>query len=115
MFPKSLAMCALVASILVPAAASAAPGYVANSTKMRAGPDMGFPAVAMLRRGADVEIHGCLANRSWCDVEFRGDRGWLPANALLGESTRGREPVTTMNIDLGTQRFNLDEYWDTNY
>jgi uncharacterized protein YraI len=101
--------------MLIPAAASAATGYVSGRTKMRAGPDSGYPTVATIRRGEGVTIHGCLSNRSWCDVGFKGERGWLPADSILGKTVRGRVPVATMDSGVNTMRFNLDEYWDTNY
>ena len=82
---------------------------------MRAGPDSGYPTVAVVHRGEGVTIHGCLQDRSWCDVGFEGQRGWLPAQSIMGETVRGRVPVSTMDRDFGTERFNLDGYWDTYY
>jgi uncharacterized protein YraI len=115
MFRKYATAGLLAAAVLIPALAQAATGYVSSRTRMRAGPDNGYPAVATVRRGEGVEIHACLADRSWCDVGYHGERGWLPARNIMGESVRGRVPVATINRGLDTTRFNLDAYWDTYY
>lgn len=114
---KSLAIGIIFAAVLLPTMASAAPatGYVGSRTKIFAGPDAGYPVVSVVRSGEGVEIHGCLADRSWCDVGFMHTRGWMRARALLADSIRGRIPVSTADGDYGTTRFNLDEYWDTHY
>ena len=115
MLRKAFAIGVIAAITLAPVAASAATGYVEGRVKMHAGPDEGYPTVAVVRRGEGVEIHGCLDDRSWCDVGFNGQRGWLPAQSIMGETVRGRVPVATMENGPATLRFNLDEYWDTNY
>jgi uncharacterized protein YraI len=82
---------------------------------MRAGPDVGYPMVMVVQRNEMVDIHGCLPNHAWCDVGIHGERGWLPAKAILSDSIRGRVPVATYNQGIPTRRFNLDEYWDSHY
>jgi uncharacterized protein YraI len=107
-----------VASVLLAsAAASAATGYVSGRTKMRAGPDNGYPVVDTIRRGEGLTLHGCLSDWSWCDVGYRGARGWVPANRILGETVSGRVPVVSNGPSIGVSilGFNLDQYWDTYY
>jgi len=114
---KRFAISLFVASLLVPALASAATGYVSGRTNMRAGPDTGYPVVDTVRRGEGVVLHGCLRDWSWCDVGFRGNRGWMIGSRILGETVSGRVPVVANGSRLGINvlGFHLDEYWDTNY
>jgi len=105
------------AAALTPTLAEAATGYLSGRTKMRAGPDHGYPTVAVIRRGEGVVIHGCLADKSWCDVSFEGERGWMPTDKLMDETVKGRVPVVSPRgrQTFGTVHFNLDQYWDTYY
>jgi uncharacterized protein YraI len=118
MLNKALTIAAVVAALFPAVVLADAPatGYVGGRTKIYAGPDTGYPVVSMVRRGEGVEIHGCLSDRSWCDVGFMHTRGWMSGRSILGDSVRGRVPVSTMdNSNYGDTRFNLDEYWDTHY
>lgn len=47
---------------------------IASDVNMRAGPSNGQPVVATLARGSAVEVIEC---RAWCEVIFRGQRGWV--------------------------------------
>jgi uncharacterized protein YraI len=115
---KSVALGALViAAVVAPSLAFASSGYVSSRTAMRAGPDNGYPTVAVVRKGEGVELHACLSDWSWCDVGFNGQRGWLRADKIMGETVSGRVPVARAGRDLGieTRGYNLDQYWDTHY
>jgi uncharacterized protein YraI len=68
--------------IAAPATALAARGYATASVNMRAGPSTQFPVVTTIPDNARVTIHGCLDNRSWCDVTWHRNRGWVSANYL---------------------------------
>lgn len=114
---KALSIGMLLASVvLAPSLAfGAATAYVEGRTKMYSGPDTDYPTVATVRRGEGVVIHGCLRNREWCDVGFRGERGWMRADRIEDRTVRGRVPLLSSGRELPTVRFQLDEYWDTNY
>jgi len=72
-----LRVAAICAALAVPAAAWAAEGFATANVNMRSGPSTRYPAVTLIPAGESVEIHGCLADRPWCDVSFYGGRGWV--------------------------------------
>src|SRR5258708_9398761 len=78
-------LCAAMLSLLCVSAASAIEGYVIGDVELRAGPDPGYPAVAMLSDGTPGAILGCVGNWSWCDVATSIDPGWVPAGFLQQE------------------------------
>lgn len=87
---------ALVAGLLaigltLPDTARAADGYTTGNVNMRTGPGVNYPRIAVIPRGADVTIRGCVRNHRWCDVAWRGWRGWVSARYLVW--TRYRRPI----------------------
>jgi len=58
---------------------------------MRTGPGVNYPRIAVIPRGAAVTIRGCVRNHRWCDVAWRGWRGWVSARYLVW--TRYRRPI----------------------
>jgi uncharacterized protein YraI len=104
--------------LLAPALAQAAEGYSTANVNMRAGPSTGYPAVAVIPAGESVEIHGCLADVPWCDVEFYGGRGWVASRyvQVLYQSRRvyvGPEYYRPLGIP--TVVFSVGNYWDRYY
>ncbi len=98
-------------------AASADPGYINAGVNLRAGPGTDFPRITTLQRGRQVEVRGCIQSREWCDVSFRGGRGWVSARYLdinfqgsrrgyWGNRQRARMPIIS---------WNMNSYWDENY
>jgi hypothetical protein len=61
---------------------------IKSDVNMRAGPSNTQPVVATLARGSAVELLEC---RAWCEVIFRGQRGWV-YKGFVGatETARGR-------------------------
>ena len=53
------------------------PAIAGRDTVMRAGPLAGYPQIRRLPQGEPVRLHGCLPDRSWCDVGHGNDRGWI--------------------------------------
>jgi len=53
---------------------------VERSAKLRSGPGSQYRALAVVRRGAVVDLSGCTAN--WCEVSWRGRRGYLALSVL---------------------------------
>ena len=64
-----------------------------------------------------MEIHGCLQNGGWCDVSWRGKRGWVEAAALECNNTGERMPLsaTIARSNFPVVAFEFKSYWDTNY
>ena len=73
-----------------------------------------FPVVSDVRRGAIVGVHGCLDDWSWCDVTYRTDRGWIPADALhIGQ--HGQSGAVAANSDIEVTAFTFEPYWRSHY
>lgn len=98
-----------------PASAQLAPGMVRTAVTLRAGPDVGFPAVDRIPRGAEVVVHGCLREGTWCDVSFGRERGWIAAVALdyFRDGRYVHLPVYPVSVPVVT--FAFDFYWGHYY
>jgi uncharacterized protein YraI len=104
------------AAFLAPGAASAATGYITNDTSLLAGPSPDFPPVAQIGAGAEVDVHGCLAGFSWCDVSLSPARGWVSGEDLevLFQTRRVRVTQVTPAV-VPAVTFSVVTYWDENY
>lgn len=98
----------LLLAILValPSVARAQLDTTLRATMLRAGPDDAFPAVSRLRNGANLHVFGCVADRSWCDVQYGRRRGFLPRADIRPSPRLDRAPA----VD-----FSVAEYWDAHY
>jgi uncharacterized protein YraI len=86
--------------------AYATDGQVVDRADLLAGPAENFPNVRPLPEGAQVEVHGCLQNMRWCDVTWRGKRGWVDSMKIAYAGERMQVP---------TVAFDCAKYWDTHY
>jgi uncharacterized protein YraI len=104
-------------SFLTTISAFAADGYVTGDVNLRAGPDAGYPSVAMLSDGAPVVIEGCVDGWAWCDVVAGADRGWVAGNFLQEEYQGQRVLVPQYGVQIGIPivSFEFGSYWDTYY
>lgn len=108
----------LVLPMLAPTqAAHAADGKLAVAAQMHAGPGYNYPEVRRLAKDLSVNIHGCLKSSDWCDVTWRGNRGWVPASAVDARRNTERFPVKDYGAKMGVPEvtFQLNSYWDANY
>ncbi|GAA0302109.1 hypothetical protein GCM10009087_09830 [Sphingomonas oligophenolica] len=107
-----------LAALAVPAAPALAQhamvGYTIRSTSMRAGPDFDYPIVRRIARNARVDVYGCLRDRSWCDVGYRYDRGWIFGRDLVVDD-RGRRRGIVDYSGIGVLSFIFGSYWDSHY
>jgi uncharacterized protein YraI len=113
-----LRICATGLLLLLPAIASAAEGYSTANVNMRAGPSTSYPAVAVIPLGESVEIHGCLADVPWCDVEFYGGRGWVAGRYVQAVYQSRRVyvgPEYYRPLGIPTVVFSVGNYWDRYY
>ena len=124
-FP-AIALATLIStSAFVSTSAFAASGAMTAGASMYAGPGSRYPEVIHLARGLSVTIHGCLRTWQWCDVSWRGDRGWVPAEALQYREGDRSLPVdalrgdtarsNTVQASLPVIAFDIQNYWDANY
>ncbi|WP_421849927.1 SH3 domain-containing protein [Novosphingobium sp.] len=99
---------------LAPAAAQSIHGYTSGPTRLYSGPLRDYPSVRTLRRGSMVNLQGCLRDWSWCDVTYRGDRGWIAGDALR-ISHDGRRRGIASGMGIGVTTFLFGSYWDNHY
>jgi uncharacterized protein YraI len=103
--------------LAAPAAALAARGEATTNVNMRAGPGTEYPAVSLIPADARIDIHGCLKDGAWCDVSWRGNRGWVDARYL--DYFRGGHYVYLPDyvniIDVPLVTFSLGDYWNDYY
>ncbi len=113
---KYVLTAALVAAVLpvTPAMARPAQGYTVRSTMLQAGPDRDYPTVRRLRANVGVTVYGCLRNWSWCDVDYRYDRGWVRGRDIA-VSYRGRRSSIQPYMGIGILSFMFGTYWDNHY
>ena len=55
---------------------------VTNNLNLRAGPSITSGVLKVLPSGGRVDVLGCSADGSWCEVRFEGDGGWASARYL---------------------------------
>lgn len=108
----------LAAGALAPAMAEAAVrGFATGDVNLRAGPGTNYPVVTTLEAGDRVTIFGCVRGYSWCDVNWRGFRGWVSARYLDSyfDDRRVRLPSYAARIDIPIITFTLGDYFDRYY
>jgi uncharacterized protein YraI len=118
MIYKILGAVALLSTLAMPGVASAASSAIATSdVNLRAGPSISYPAVNVVGSGDGVRVYGCLSSRSWCDVAYAGQRGWMSSNYLAfvdnGRRYTGTRAITALRSPVVS--FSFGNYWDTHY
>ncbi len=119
MIKSTLATAAILvgASLFASAPASAMPGYTSARVQVKAGPDLAYPTVGAIKRGAPLRINGCLRDWSWCEVTARKDRGWVRGD-LIAADYRGRRVNVVQvapRMSLPVISFSFRSYWDNHY
>jgi len=111
---KYVALCAGAFLAFASGSASAANVVTTDAVHMLAGPNENYPQVMRLSASRPVTLHGCLPSFEWCDVEWRGNRGWVPAGAL---ATSENQSIAADGPSLGVPRvrFDVKTYWEQNY
>lgn len=103
--------------LVFPAAAMAEEAYTTTAVNLRAGPDADYPLVRWVPEGTAVEVHGCLSDYRWCDIEVFGDRGWMSASYLVYPYQSSQVPILSYGAVIGLPilGFSIDSYWDDHY
>jgi uncharacterized protein YraI len=100
-----------------PASAAPANAYTTVTTAERAGPGTRYPVVAYIPAGASIRVYGCVAGAAWCDVSWRGDRGWVRGSSIQVVWRGKRNPVASFYRQLGIPIivFGFGDYWNDHY
>jgi uncharacterized protein YraI len=95
----------------------AQPAFTATAVHLRAGPALDYPVVAVLPKGYQVAVQGCLSDYSWCDVFAGPERGWIYAAHIHHPYQNTHVPVLTYGavIGVGVLTFVLNDYWPLYY
>ena len=117
---RSLILTALTLSLgaTLPSVADAAPGFATGNVNMRSGPSTQYPRITTLPEGVRVDIRGCMTSRNWCDVVWRGYRGWVSASYLQSTYSQRRVPVGPRYyrpLGIPSITFSIDRYWRDHY
>jgi len=102
----------LALGLMLPGAAMAASSaIVTTDLNVRTGPGPDYQRYGTIPAGDQVTVYGCLAGYNWCDVDWRGGRGWVSGNYLL---TLGREyyrrPLSSVGVYVGVPAIGFDPY-----
>ncbi len=101
----------------LPVLAQAASVFVTRGVNLRAGPDSGYPVVAALQPGVQVDLVGCVQGWSWCDVSVNGYRGWVYGEYIQSPYQTQQVPVMSYGGQLGVPVvvFSFTTYWNNYY
>ncbi len=107
----------LALAVWLPLAAAAEEAFTVRDTDVFAGPSSEYPPIGQLPVNAGVEVFGCLADWSWCDVGFGADRGWIYAGDIVVPYDNQRVAIIEYGprIHLPVVAFSLTAYWDEHY
>jgi len=103
--------------LALPIAAIAQQAFTTRTVSVRAGPNNAYPVVAQVGGGAPMQVMGCVADWSWCDVLYAGLRGWVYGPYLTYAYRGGSVPLYTYAPSLGIPivTFAVGPYWDRYY
>ncbi len=104
----------LVALAATPALAAPLSGYVTANVNERSGPSTSYPPIVVIPAGSRITIYGCLSDRSWCDISWGPNRGWMYSAYLQVTYNARRVPLRTYS-GIPFLSFNFGTYWDNHY
>ncbi len=108
----------LVAGLAASAAqAQSRTAYAVTHANLRAGPAIDYPRIGSVPDGARLDIYGCVDDWSWCDVQWRGERGWISAGLIEYDYSGRRVGVSGHGAQIGLPIlvFAFDSYWSSHY
>lgn len=85
LIPTCLAALGLVALPAVAAAQTMA--LATTDVNMRAGPGTGHAVVGVIPSQHPAVVHGCIADRTWCEVSYGPMTGWSRTRYLALDAT----------------------------
>lgn len=79
---RLLASALLAATVFVAGAAQARPAFLIDTDSIHTGPGFDYERLTRVPENARVEVHTCTASYEWCQVSWRGVRGWMDGEQL---------------------------------
>jgi uncharacterized protein YraI len=103
--------------LAAPDSAFAYQAFVTTGASLQAGPGDDYPPVADISGGEPVELYGCIGGYAWCDIAFRGYRGWFSGRLLTYPYEGQRMPLLGFGGQAGVPvvEFSLEDYWGRFY
>ncbi len=92
-------------------------GTMVRRSWLLAGPGWRFPHITLVPARARVAIHACLPSRNWCDISYRGARGWV-AGTLVTVMLAGRRQTVALvgrQAGVASSNFVIGIYWNDHY
>lgn len=89
---------ALIAGLMLPAAAEAAPARTVTDLNLRTGPGVGYGRITVIPGGGWVEVLG--SSGGWCHVEWAGYGGWASCRYLAAAAPPPRYAYPRPDIGL---------------
>lgn len=110
------ALAAALGMLATPALAQGS-GIVEVDLNLRAGPSTEFPVVTTIPQDSAVAVHGCIQGRNWCDISWRGERGWVAARFLGYRHQNRVVPIYDHYevIEVPFITFSFGDYWERHY
>lgn len=107
----------LLCGVALPGGAHGDWAYTSANVHLRAGPARDYPVIAVLPRGFEITVHGCLIDYSWCDVIAGDHRGWIYGAYVYYPYQGHHVPVISYGPSIGifVVSFVLIDYWDYYY
>jgi uncharacterized protein YraI len=108
---------AFLSSAAFSTATSAQDAVVTADLHMRAGPSTQFPVVTTIAEDAEVHVYGCIGDYNWCDVAWRGNRGWVFGDYLNYYYENRYVPIVEYGprIEVPIITFTFGSYWEDYY
>lgn len=92
----------LAAFIGIPAQAQEGRAIVTTDLNMRQGPSVNYRVIGTIPGGTTVPVFGCVSGYNWCEVGYRGQRGWSSARYLRDVRPRYRDdPLAEIGPQIG--------------
>jgi hypothetical protein len=88
-----LPLLAAAATLALQASAHAVPVTTTADLSLRIGPGSSYPRVAVIDRGALVDVANCVNGGTWCQVSWNGLTGWSYSAYLRGAQVVVRTEV----------------------
>lgn len=94
--------------------------YTLTGTTMHSGPHYSYPQITYVPQRDTIQVYGCLSDWSWCDVRWRGERGWIDADHLaVYRGYYGNDysiwHASGYNLGWPIVSFALTSYWNDHY